>query len=256
MKKVILAEGWLFLCVSARCFPPSSSPFGYSNILQLVQYFTISAMIVIYSEDNNMKASIDKTKCIKCGFCTNLVKSVFSFNSEGEITVSQINPEDEKKVKKASLLCEANAISLDSNEKIKNEPDSFKVNKKLEHYKACFNVLCIVNVLLAILVIISGFFIASYYTAIVIGDKLGISLFLLLVLPIFLFLCFVVYRFAKFIPEFYLLICELFIKILSKEENNNTNNNLDDLKKLKELLDAGVITQEEFDAKKKQLLGL
>ena len=31
---------------------------------------------------------------------------------------------------------------------------------------------------------------------------------------------------------------------------------LDDLKKLKELLDAGVITQEEFDAKKKQLLGL
>lgn len=31
---------------------------------------------------------------------------------------------------------------------------------------------------------------------------------------------------------------------------------LDELKKVKELLDAGVITQEEFDAKKKQLLGL
>ncbi len=30
----------------------------------------------------------------------------------------------------------------------------------------------------------------------------------------------------------------------------------DDLKKYKELLDTGVITQEEFDAKKKQLLGL
>ena len=30
----------------------------------------------------------------------------------------------------------------------------------------------------------------------------------------------------------------------------------DELKKFKELLDAGVITQEEFDAKKKQLLGL
>jgi len=30
----------------------------------------------------------------------------------------------------------------------------------------------------------------------------------------------------------------------------------DDLKKFKELLDAGVISQEEFDAKKKQLLGL
>lgn len=34
------------------------------------------------------------------------------------------------------------------------------------------------------------------------------------------------------------------------------NNNIDDLKKLKDLLDNGVITQEEFDAKKKQLLGL
>ena len=33
-------------------------------------------------------------------------------------------------------------------------------------------------------------------------------------------------------------------------------NPMDDLKKLKELFDAGIITQEEFDAKKKQLLGL
>ena len=32
--------------------------------------------------------------------------------------------------------------------------------------------------------------------------------------------------------------------------------NADELKKFKELLDSGVITQEEFDAKKKQLLGL
>lgn len=32
--------------------------------------------------------------------------------------------------------------------------------------------------------------------------------------------------------------------------------NADELKKYKELLDSGVITQEEFDAKKKQLLGL
>ena len=32
--------------------------------------------------------------------------------------------------------------------------------------------------------------------------------------------------------------------------------NLDEIKKLKDLLDAGIITQEEFDAKKKQLLGL
>ena len=32
--------------------------------------------------------------------------------------------------------------------------------------------------------------------------------------------------------------------------------NADELKKYKELLDSGVITQEEFDAKKKQLLDL
>ena len=32
--------------------------------------------------------------------------------------------------------------------------------------------------------------------------------------------------------------------------------NADELKKYKDLLDSGVITQEEFDTKKKQLLGL
>ena len=32
--------------------------------------------------------------------------------------------------------------------------------------------------------------------------------------------------------------------------------NLDEIKKVKELPDAGIITQEEFDTKKKQLLGL
>ncbi len=31
---------------------------------------------------------------------------------------------------------------------------------------------------------------------------------------------------------------------------------LDDLKKLKDLLDNGIITQEEFETKKKQILGL
>ena len=38
-----------------------------------------------------------------------------------------------------------------------------------------------------------------------------------------------------------------------KEE---TRNSTDELKKFKELLDMGIITQEEFDAKKKQLLNL
>ena len=37
---------------------------------------------------------------------------------------------------------------------------------------------------------------------------------------------------------------------------HTTDSALDELKKLKELLDEDIITQEEFDAKKKQLLGL
>ena len=36
----------------------------------------------------------------------------------------------------------------------------------------------------------------------------------------------------------------------------NALSTADELKKFKELLDMGVITQDEFDAKKKQLLGL
>ena len=35
-----------------------------------------------------------------------------------------------------------------------------------------------------------------------------------------------------------------------------TNDEADQLKKYKDLLNDGIITQEEFDAKKKQLLGL
>ncbi len=38
--------------------------------------------------------------------------------------------------------------------------------------------------------------------------------------------------------------------------NNSTVSAADELKKYKELLDSGVISREEFDAKKKQLLGL
>lgn len=39
-------------------------------------------------------------------------------------------------------------------------------------------------------------------------------------------------------------------------KQESPQSNADELKKYKELLDTGVITQEEFDAKKKQLLGL
>lgn len=37
---------------------------------------------------------------------------------------------------------------------------------------------------------------------------------------------------------------------------NSSSNDYDQLIKLKQLLDAGILTQEEFDAKKKQILGL
>ena len=46
---------------------------------------------------------------------------------------------------------------------------------------------------------------------------------------------------------------------IKQEQNAAANNSVsaaDELKKFKELLDMGAITQEEFDAKKKQLLGL
>lgn len=50
---------------------------------------------------------------------------------------------------------------------------------------------------------------------------------------------------------------------ISERQNNkgnvtvvNSASNADELKKYKDLLDAGVITQDEFDAQKKQLLGL
>ena len=49
------------------------------------------------------------------------------------------------------------------------------------------------------------------------------------------------------------------IKALFKKHNAKTTNQdtkIDELKKLKTLLDAGIITQEEFDVKKKQILGL
>ncbi len=46
----------------------------------------------------------------------------------------------------------------------------------------------------------------------------------------------------------------------SEKQNNiqvsTATSNADEIKKYKELLDGGIITQEEFDAKKKQLLGL
>lgn len=41
-----------------------------------------------------------------------------------------------------------------------------------------------------------------------------------------------------------------------KVENGTTASNVDEIRKYKELLDDGIIIQDEFEAKKKQLLGL
>ena len=56
---------------------------------------------------------------------------------------------------------------------------------------------------------------------------------------------------------------EVMSKLLIERQNNKAKHSVevksdtaDELKKFKELLDSGVITQKEFEAKKKQLLGL
>lgn len=61
--------------------------------------------------------------------------------------------------------------------------------------------------------------------------------------------------------EVYKVISDLIIarqtKSYAKEEKTTNNSDYtEELKKIKDLLDAGVITQEEFDAKRKQILGL
>ncbi len=61
--------------------------------------------------------------------------------------------------------------------------------------------------------------------------------------------------------EIYETISKLIVERQNKETKTETvvkqeTSNADELKKYKDLLDGGVITQEEFDAKKKQLLGL
>lgn len=62
--------------------------------------------------------------------------------------------------------------------------------------------------------------------------------------------------------EIYSVVSDLLIKRQQETNNATAKTNIqtvdeaEQLKKYKELLDSGVITQEEFDAKKKQLLGV
>lgn len=46
------------------------------------------------------------------------------------------------------------------------------------------------------------------------------------------------------------------LSTIKESKNTQADSNADEINKLKNLLDNGAITQEEFEAKKKQLLGL
>ena len=58
---------------------------------------------------------------------------------------------------------------------------------------------------------------------------------------------------AEFIKKY---IEEYNLRLNQPQQIKNESSNLDEIKKLKELLDIGAITQEEFDTKKKELLKL
>ena len=72
----------------------------------------------------------------------------------------------------------------------------------------------------------------------------------------------IVFKLIKNRDEIHKAVSELLINRQSKpavtpaNEDKAPQSTADELKKYKELLDMGVISQEEFDAKKKQLLGL
>ena len=56
--------------------------------------------------------------------------------------------------------------------------------------------------------------------------------------------------------EIYDVVSKLLMERQTSKPVSNEASSIEDLKKYKELLDTGVISQEEFDAKKKQLLGV
>lgn len=63
-----------------------------------------------------------------------------------------------------------------------------------------------------------------------------------------------VYKINKNNSKYFKTESEKTNDLLEIQVSKNSKTNLDELKKLKELLDSGAITQEEFDKKKKELL--
>ena len=64
-----------------------------------------------------------------------------------------------------------------------------------------------------------------------------------------------IYKSAQEILSTLQLICNS-PKVPEENSNVHPKSNADEILKFKNLLDQGIITQEEFDLKKKQLLGL
>lgn len=68
------------------------------------------------------------------------------------------------------------------------------------------------------------------------------------------------FKLIKNQDEIHSVISKLLMERQQAEKTGNTQNNntsnADELKKYKDLLDSGIITQDEFNEKKKQLLGL
>lgn len=62
------------------------------------------------------------------------------------------------------------------------------------------------------------------------------------------------------IIDFIMILCGSFTdsegNTITNKKNNNTVSSADELKKYKELLDTGAITQNEYDVKKKELLNI
>ena len=69
-------------------------------------------------------------------------------------------------------------------------------------------------------------------------------------------ICLILAIFVGFVPP--ILMQEKINQIIlgGNEPQNDDSKCIESLEKYKSLLDNGIITQEEFDAKKKQLLGL
>ncbi|WP_169817064.1 SHOCT domain-containing protein, partial [Lactiplantibacillus fabifermentans] len=67
---------------------------------------------------------------------------------------------------------------------------------------------------------------------------------------------FTIYLFNSFCIRKNTKLLEEFIKEVIAQQQNKTINTSDEIRKLKLLADDGIISQDEFEAKKDQLLGL